>query len=132
MKLPPELTRKVLEQSTVTGKVNLPRPEPANEAEFQQQVIDYAHSHGWLVAHFRSVKVQTRSGIRYQTPVQADGAGFPDLVMVRERIVYAELKSAKGKHTPAQERWLQVLTDADGEAYLWFPSDWSNIERLLS
>ncbi len=33
MKLPPELAAKILEQSTVTGTVNLPRPEPANEAE---------------------------------------------------------------------------------------------------
>jgi hypothetical protein len=52
-----------------------------SEAQFQQQVIDLARLCGYRVAHFRTVRVQRKGGsVYYTTPVQADGAGWPDLV----------------------------------------------------
>ena len=61
--------------------------------------------------------------------------GFPDLVIARTdppRLIYAELKSAKGRIAPEQKEW-QARLEANGqEFYIWRPSDWPEIERILS
>jgi hypothetical protein len=55
--------------------------------------------------------------------VGADGVG---------RLIYAELKVPGGRITKAQRRWLEALATVRGiEVYLWFPDDWSDIERIL-
>ena len=103
------------------------------ETQFQAAVIEYAQLAGWRVAHFRSVRVQRADGsYYYATPVAADGEGFPDLVLVRDRVVYAELKAQRGQPRPDQRVWLDVLASAGAEAYLWRPSDWPDIERILA
>lgn len=100
------------------------------ESDFQRTVIATARYLGWRVAHF--TRAVTPSG-GWVTPVQADGAGFPDLVLVRERVVYAELKSDKGRVSPRQREWLQALTGAGQEAYVWRLADWNDgtIESVL-
>lgn len=105
-----------------------------SEAAFQAQVIELAHVLGWRVAHFRGARVQRRDGsVRYQTPVQADGAGFPDLVMVRGgRLIVAELKSARGRTRAEQEAWLASFEGVPGcEVYVWRPRDWDAIAGVL-
>lgn len=103
------------------------------ESNFQQTVIDFAHLTGWRAVHFRGVRVQRKDGsIYYQTPVQADSKGLPDLILVRERVVWAELKVGKGKLTPEQVDWLDALTAAGQECYIWYPSDWDEIEKVLT
>jgi hypothetical protein len=78
------------------------------EKEWQQTVIDTAQARGWRVAHFRTSR--TGSG-GYATAVQADGAGYPDLSMVRgPRLAFVELKAEKGRLAPAQREWLDDLT----------------------
>lgn len=99
-----------------------------SENEFLSQVIKFASLNGWKCAHFRASL--NRRG-KWQTAVQADGAGFPDLVLVRERVIWAELKSENGKQTNEQVDWYTWLQDADQEVYVWRPSDWPNIEALL-
>lgn len=47
-----------------------------SEAELQSAVIELARTLGYRVAHFRAAR--TAQG--WRTPVEADGAGFPDLV----------------------------------------------------
>lgn len=59
-------------------------------------------------------------------------AGFPDWVLIRDRIIYAELKSEKGKPSDAQIVWLDALALAGGEVYLWRPSDLDEIAQILS
>ncbi len=104
------------------------------EEAFQSQVIDLARALGWRVAHFRPTRIQRKDGsVRYATPVQADGTGFPDLVLCNgRRVVFAELKSARGKVSPEQGAWLLGLGDAGQEAFLWRPADWDAIEAVLS
>ncbi len=104
-----------------------------SEAVFQRKVIELAHFYGWRAAHFRGVAVKRKDGsTRYQTPVQADGAGFPDLIMCRkDRCIAAELKSHKGKTSDEQEAWLAALAWADIEVYTWKPIDLAEIERVL-
>ena len=101
------------------------------EKDFQEDVISLAHNLGWRVAHFRSVPVKRGGSVRWETPVQADGRGFPDLILVRERAIAAELKTATGKLSADQTDWLDALRDAGVEAYLWRPADVDDIFDIL-
>lgn len=97
-----------------------------SESAFMSWVIDLAHTRGWLVYHtWKSI----------HSP-----AGFPDLCMTRNpwnfkkegRVIFAELKTERGKPTPDQQEWLDNLYMAPGvEAYLWRPSMRPKIERIL-
>jgi len=98
------------------------------EADFLKSIIDLAHVYGWKVAHFRA---GMRANGQYRTPVQGDGAGFPDLVLVRKRVIFAELKSEEGRLAGGQSVWLDDLIDAGAEIYLWRPSDWEKIVEIL-
>lgn len=105
------------------------RPAPVHETEagFQAAVIAYAQLKGWRVAHFRPAR--TNKG--WITPVAADGAGFPDLVMVRRGLLlFAELKAENGRLTDQQMDWIDDL-GAAAPVRIWRPSDWPEIERML-
>lgn len=99
------------------------------EADFQAAVIDAAYVFGWRVAHFRAAR--TAKG--WRTPVAGNGAGFPDLVLVRPpRLVIAELKSTRGQVTARQQLWLDDLAAVPGiEVHVWRPDDWTRIENTL-
>ena len=58
--------------------------------------------------------------------------GYPDRTLVRERIIFAELKTDSGRPTAEQRDWLDRLARAGGEVYLWRPRDLPDIGRLLS
>jgi len=60
--------------------------------------------------------------------------GFPDLVLAnreKHRLIFAELKSDKGKLTPSQEEWLDLLKECGQEVYLWRPGDIEHIAEIL-
>lgn len=59
-------------------------------------------------------------------------SGFPDRVLIRERVIFAELKREKTKPTEEQVRFLDGLAAAGAEVYLWRPSDLDEIGRVLS
>ncbi len=143
MKLPPELVAQILATPGVV--VTQVQPMPAgqssqitlpkmSESEFTALVIGEARSTGWRTAHFRSVRVQRKDGSFYwQTPVQGDGAGFVDLLMVRrKRIVAAELKVGKNKASADQTKWLSALAEANVECYVWTPEMWADIKSILA
>jgi hypothetical protein len=59
-------------------------------------------------------------------------SGFPDLVIVgKGGVVFAELKSATGKVSLAQQEWWEDLKRAGAEAYIWYPADWEKIQTVL-
>lgn len=90
-----------------------------SEKQFQEHVVALAHRLGWLVYHtFDS---------RRSAP------GFPDLVLVRERTLFRELKSATGVVSPQQKVWLQALRSGGSDAAVWKPADLMSgvIEREL-
>lgn len=103
------------------------------EAEFQRQVIGLARMLGWRVAHFRTVRVLRGNGsVHYATPVQADGAGFPDLIMVRgERLLAVELKAKRGVVSDEQRAWLDAFGSVHAEVYVWRPGDWDALTEVL-
>lgn len=98
------------------------------EADFLEQVIDLARILGWRVAHFRPAF----SSRGWRTPVQGDGVGFPDLVLVgRGRVIAAELKRETGVASPEQLDWLTAFTDAGVPTFVWRPSDLEAIAAEL-
>lgn len=90
------------------------------ESQLQAAVVQLARLRGWLVYH------------TYDS--RRSHAGFPDLVLVRERVVFAELKAEKGVLSPQQSTWLRRLDDAGAEWFLWRPEQWLNgeVERVLT
>lgn len=79
------------------------------EREWQSQVVEMARLFGWSVYHTHDS--------RRSKP------GWPDLALVRDRLVMAELKTQTGRVSAAQEKWLLMLTNAGVETYVWRPSD---------
>ena len=98
------------------------------EAAFQAQVIQLAHTYGWLVQHTRPAK----QGERWLTPIAGD-AGFPDLVLVHlsRGILFVELKSPTGAISDAQYEWSRAIRDAGGEWKVWRPKDYPEVQRRL-
>lgn len=100
-------------------KTTLRALEPT-EKDFQASVLELAHVKGWNTYH------------TYDS--RRSAAGFPDLFLVRPpRIVVAELKSSRGRITPAQRAWLDLLARCSGvETYVWRPAGFDEIARVLS
>lgn len=99
-------------------------PPPTNPALTEQQlqdaVLDLAKLLGWRRAHFRPA--QTKHG--WRTPVAGDGKGFPDLVLIRDRVLFVELKAEKGTLTDDQLEWQAAIETAGADWRVWRPHDW--------
>ena len=92
---------------------------PGGEASFQRAVVEYARYCGW--------KVFWTYNSRHSPPDDLD------LRMVRPpRVVFAELKTDKGKLTPGQAETIELLKQTPVEVHLWRPSMWPEIERVLA
>lgn len=98
-----------------------------SESAFLDQIAMLAKLHQWRVAHFRAGR--TAGG--WRTPCQYDAKGFPDLVLVRERILWVEVKRENGQLTDEQALWSQALFIAGADVRIWYPSDWPEIEETL-
>lgn len=105
------------------------------ESVLQDAIIECAHVYGWRVAHFRSVPVKRGPRTVWETPIAADGRGFPDLVLVRERVIFAEIKisDAPSALSKDQAYWGQLLLAAGAEYHVWTNSKWEEglVESLL-
>lgn len=107
-------------------RASLARP---TEAGFTRAVIQFARLHNWKVAHFRPA----RTAAGWRTAVSGDGAGWPDLTLVRgTTIIAAELKVGRNKLTPEQCEWVAALEAAGVRVYLWRPETWESIVEVLS
>lgn len=87
------------------------------EKQFQQTIVDMARLLGWRVYH-------THDSRRSQP-------GFPDLVLVRDRIVFLEVKTATGRLSDAQGEWIAAINGAGGTALVVRPADLPEIEKAL-
>jgi hypothetical protein len=108
---------------TEGSRVRLLDAPPMLEEELLQRVLLLAKAYGWRSFHARPGR--TKGG--WATPVQGDGKGFVDVVLVRERVVWTELKSQAGVQSPEQKEWAAALLAAGEEYYLWRPSDLGTI-----
>ena len=80
------------------------------EAVLLAHVKRLAHDLGWLVYHTRDSR--------------GSDPGFPDLHLIRgTRILYRELKTAKGRIRPEQAIYIERLTAAAADVAVWRPTD---------
>ena len=94
-----------------------------SEADFQQTVIEVAELHQWRIYHVANVKGQLRS---------TTSEGFPDIVFARpKRLFFAELKLEGEEPTANQLIWHALLRSVGAEVFVWRPSDWREIEKVL-
>jgi hypothetical protein len=81
-----------------------------SERDLQTNILSLAAALGWLCYHTHDSR--------------RSAAGFPDLVLVKgDRLIFAELKSARGKLSKAQSDWFVALGRV-AQVYVWRPSDW--------
>lgn len=93
------------------------------EKMFQEQVRKAALLNGWLYYHTFNA---------YRSP-----EGFPDVCMVHPkkfRLIFAELKSEKGKLGEKQREWIEALNKlaVSVEVYVLKPSDFDWFWKVLS
>jgi hypothetical protein len=81
--------------------------------------------------HLRTLHIRpARTADGWRTPVQGDGKGFPDLLIVGENgVLFRELKSRTGKLTADQMAWVGSLTAARQNVGVWRPADWPDVVR---
>ena len=102
--------------------------EAISEEQFQQQIIDLATLRGWTHYHTHDSR--------------RSAEGFPDLVLARRstlqggfdgRVIFAEIKTEKGRPSLEQRAWLALLLDTGKvEVYIWRPSDFDQIVEVLA
>ena len=100
------------------------------EAEFQTQVTDLASLLGWRWMHVRRSKVRNE---RWATATSVPG--WPDLFLwhpTQQRVAAVELKSQAGNVTKLQRELLDELEAAGLEVYVWRPSDFDALHRVLA
>lgn len=100
----------------------------ADEAAFQDKVVDFAQDAGWLVQHTYRGRVGKGA---WRTPATV---GFPDLLLLKPgRCVVLELKMPGNHASDAQNRWISTFQTIEGiDAYVVYPAHWEQIVRLLT
>ena len=88
------------------------------ESEFQRSVVEAAEALGWKM-------------IFHDNDSRRNTAGLPDLILARERVVFAELKSETGRVSSEQMMCVSLLRRAGAEVYIWRPSDMDAVMELL-
>jgi hypothetical protein len=90
-----------------------------SEKDWQAQVLRLARLFGWMSHH-------PWSSIH-------SASGWPDLALCRPpRLILAELKTETGRVSPAQQAWLDALSQCTGiEVYTWRPSDRAQVAEAL-
>ena len=77
---------------------------------------------GWRWHHIRRADLAQQQG----------DPGWPDFLALRgDRIVVAELKTAKGRVELAQQAWLDAWAAAGAEVFVWRPTDLDAIREVL-
>jgi hypothetical protein len=93
---------------------------PVTERDLREQVRDVCKLFGWKM-YFSWTSIHSPRG-------------FPDLVLCnpeQKRVIFAELKSEKGKLTEYQREWLEILRACGAEVYLVRPSDIEQFAEVL-
>lgn len=83
-----------------------------SEKELQEHIIGLAKTLGWLCYHTYDSRRST--------------AGYPDLHLVHPRAgrhMIRELKTEKGRLSPAQRTWIEALERAAVDVAVWRPRD---------
>jgi hypothetical protein len=125
--------RQIIQQAQTANVDRSPVRLAITEDDFLATVIELATLCGWLIFH------------DYDS--RRNPAGFPDLVLVHPHktpgIIFAELKTNRGKLKTKQGDWLNKLAEVIDKiyrppmprehigVYLWRPQHWDKIEQIL-
>jgi hypothetical protein len=101
------------------------------EKELLDAIVERARFCGWRVARFPAVPVKyPGQPLRWMTPATADGKGWLDLLLLRERPLAIEIKAAadsSDRRLPIdQQAWLDAWRLAGVRAFVWRPEDLDN------
>jgi hypothetical protein len=88
-----------------------------SEDAWTSWVLDAASLRGWRFWHDRDSRLNAR--------------GFPDLLLLRDRSVWAELKSETGLVRPGQVEFAADLTRAGQPWHLWRPRHKATVLEVL-
>lgn len=103
-------------------------PQPT-EAEFQAAFVELARALGWRCNHTRRAIGKGRTWTTATSIV-----GWPDLTCGhagQRRLIFVELKSAKGKVSEDQSKVLRWLQDCGQEVFVLRPDDWDRAVEIL-
>jgi hypothetical protein len=104
--------------TTSTGRAQV--LSAVTEKMWQRQVESWARRAGWLPYHTHNSMGST--------------SGFPDLVLLRPRtseVIYAELKTDRGKLSQPQLLWIDALKACGQRVFVWRPSDEQVVQETL-
>jgi hypothetical protein len=89
------------------------------ERELQAAIVQAAGLGGWLCYHTHDSR--------------RSAAGYPDITLVRgSKLIFAELKSDRGRLTAEQRAWLGALRSAGADARVVRPSDLEDVVIMLT
>lgn len=96
-------------------------PLPMSERDLLDATVDLARTLHYLAYHTHNSR--------------HSAAGFPDLVLAHKlsgALLVAELKTDRGRVSPAQDEWLRALAHR-AVVFVWRPKDWHDqtIRRVL-
>jgi hypothetical protein len=99
------------------------------EKYFAEQVEHLLNLYGWRWTHFEPAIRQSGG---WATALRGM-KGLPDYVAVRDgALVFAEIKSDRGKLTPDQAEWITRLQGVQTvRTEIWYPEDLPEIKQIL-
>jgi hypothetical protein len=130
MRVPPD--HPAVRAAVANGLIRAADVPPETEAAFQARVFAFAREHGWAVLHVPRVSVRRGGKLVHLTATVGDGRGFVDAVLVRDRVLFRELKSDRGTLDPEQTRWRDRLHAANADWAVWKPKDWQLVVETLT
>jgi len=89
------------------------------EADWQRQVVQVARMVGF-------------NEIYHTFNSRKSAHGFPDLILLRERLIALELKREKTGLTDPQRQWIRALTKAGVEVYIARPRHLEQLGLILA
>lgn len=103
----------------MTQRVKRPR---MSGAVLQKTVVDEGHRLGWYAV--RIPRAQVRAGVYVTNASGSDNKGFVDLLLIRDRVIFVEIKGDGDSLTPEQKAWGERIVAAGGEYHVWKPKHW--------
>ena len=99
--------------------------------ELQDSIVELARMRGWRCAHFSPGRVGPKNN--WITNYAYDSKGFPDLVLVRDRVVVIEVKGDGDTLKQEQQQWGEAFRNAGSEFYVATPKAWREgfIDKVL-
>lgn len=88
-----------------------------SEKQWQWYIVRYARERGWWDWH------------AYDS--RRSNPGLPDLILIRERVVWIEVKTQRGRVSKTQKDVRDRLLRAHQEYYLWRPYHWRQVREVL-